>query len=101
MIKKYTYGIKDESDIYRRFWLSCITIEISRRTENSVFKIKYKDEEHSFYSKTELFYIIVEAYIPFYHEFLDNFDIEEDFDDLVLKIENDFNFDLGRLNIEE
>ena len=26
---------------------------------------------------------------------------EEDFEDLVLKIENDFNFNLGRLNIEE
>lgn len=101
MIKEYNFGIKDESDIYRRFWLSYITIEISRRTENSKFKIKYKDEEHTFYSKTELFYIIVEAYIPFYHEFLDNFDIEEDFEDLVLKIENDFNFNLGRLNIEE
>lgn len=97
MNKFYTFGIKN--DWNRRFWDSYITIEISRRTPNSKFKIKYKDEEHTFYDKTELFFIIAEAYIPFYHKFYDNFDIEEDFENLVVMIENDFNFNLGRLEI--
>ena len=88
-IKKYRFGIRDEMD--RRFWQSSIDIEISQRTPYSKFKIRYKDEEYSFYSCDELFWIIANCYIPYHYEFYQNFDDEEDFDMLVFKIEEDYN----------